>query len=68
MKRITLQIEDDHYDIMQRLAVLTGMALEDMILKAAKCSLSCFFRLEVIEVMNSKEFSIQELLGGTDKG
>ena len=55
MKQITLQVEDEHHDIIQRLAVLTGMELEDMILKAAKCSLSCFFRLEVIEVMNSKK-------------
>ncbi len=68
MKQVTLKIEDDHYKIIEKLAVLQGARLEDMILTAAKSSLSVMLTAEVVSVLDGTSFLIHKALGGDDEG
>jgi len=69
MKELTLQIEDEHYDIMEHFAKLYGQPVEEYVLMAAKGAISANIAAELDgEDKVVCEFEIHKRLGGDDKG
>ena len=67
MKEITLQVEDDHYAIMEHFAKIHNEPVEKFVLTAAKSSISACIDAEENEYdFGPYEFGYHPRLGGTD--
>jgi len=66
MKEITLQIEDDHYGIFERLAKDHGEPVEEYVLTAAKSAVSARLEAEDYGDDGPYSFLFDKRLGGTD--
>ena len=66
MKEITLQVEDEHYEIFERLAKDYGAPVGEYVLTAAKCAVSA--RLDAEDYVDDGPYSFlfDKRLGGTD--
>lgn len=67
MKEITLQIEDDHYEIIKHFAELYDMPVEEYVLQAAKCTISSNLRAEIDGEKAIYGLEVHKLLGGEDE-
>ncbi len=68
MKKLTLQIEDEHYDIMEHFAKLYGKPVAEYVLMAAKGAISANVIAERDGHEVACEFLVHKSLGGDDEG
>ncbi len=66
MKEITLQIQDEHYEIIEHFAELYGKPIEDYVLIAARSSISATMEAEEVGDDLPDGFGIHKRLGGDD--
>jgi len=68
MKEITLQIEDEHYNIIKHFANLKGESIDEFVLMAAKSAISSCVEAESDGCFESYTFAVHKHLGGEYEG
>ena len=64
MKEITLKIQDDHYKIIEKLAFLHEMCVEDFCIYAMKSGMTWILDTEVCNLMDDQDRGVHKLLEG----